>query len=133
LLILSGRGLPPPESVFARFKQMLMRHSIKRTPFSIAIFSLIEVKLLTQFFVDHVLRYCHLYQHLLGKTCHLELYLNRGIAPRLLAIPPLIKANIVEPKPTIDMQCSQVSDLDALTEDEIQLSMASGILCFSFF
>ncbi|XXQ30025.1 Flagellar C1a complex subunit C1a-32 [Plasmodiophora brassicae] len=74
---------------------MLIRHSVRRSPRSIAVFSLVDVKSLMSFFLDRVFRFLHLYQYVLGRTRHLHLQTERALAPTPTVYPPLSSATLV--------------------------------------
>lgn len=133
---------------------MLIRHSVRRSPRSIAVFSLVDVKSLTSFFLDRVFRFLHLYQYVLGRTRHLHLQTERALAPTPTVYPPLSTATLVpadqpnaksEQEPATngaasngtqaagesqhapDEQPSTVGGPPPLTDDEINMSASDGM------
>lgn len=50
---------------FANFKELLLRHAIQRPPHSLAIFSLADVKLISEFALDTFFRHFDMYKYAL--------------------------------------------------------------------
>eukprot|EP00474_Spongospora_subterranea_P002823 CRZ03281.1 hypothetical protein [Spongospora subterranea] len=123
---------------------MLIRHSVRRSPRSIAVYSLIEVKSFTSFFIEHVFRYLRHYQHVFGRTRLLALHSVSTLAPNPSSIPALSTAVLTPDAPTTaltdtelstnETQAQNASSLaestpqtNELTDDEIQLVLSDPV------
>lgn len=54
----------PVDRCFTNFKELLLKHSVHRPPYSIAVFTLPELKVLSEWGLEHYFRYYKLYQYI---------------------------------------------------------------------
>lgn len=77
------------EKSFQIFKKLLLKHSVQRSPYSIAVFTCIEVKSITDYSLITFFRHYPLYEYSFIPNCNLSLKnVNRfeGIFPQVLKL-----------------------------------------------
>eukprot|EP01006_Ploeotia_vitrea_P044231 TRINITY_DN6681_c0_g1_i1.p1 TRINITY_DN6681_c0_g1~~TRINITY_DN6681_c0_g1_i1.p1 ORF type:complete len:273 (-),score=143.24 TRINITY_DN6681_c0_g1_i1:28-846(-) len=75
-----SQPVPGMKGTFDYFQQSLVRHSVQRPPFSISVFSLAQVKLITQYMVENFFRHLKMYQFAFVVNKRLDLHVYRSVA-----------------------------------------------------
>ena len=69
------------EAAYECFKELLLRHSVQRPPFSLAVFTLADVKAIDLFVQDTFFRQYGMYKFVLTERAMLSLKTNQVLAP----------------------------------------------------
>ena len=99
------RDRPTEDQSFQIFKELLLRHAVKRPPHSLAIFSLSDVKKIDLFVLDTFYRHFDMYSYALTVKDMLHLSTGQMMEPPKLEFAELNEATAVE-----------VTNLDELQE-----------------
>lgn len=93
------------DEAFEFFKQLLLRHSVQRPPYSEQIFSFTDIKTITEYAIDTLFRHYKLYKYAYTKKIRLDFHMGE---------PP-------KPPPVCDPKCSGLSSVqDASPEDSVE-------------
>eukprot|EP00472_Partenskyella_glossopodia_P007976 CAMPEP_0197525526 /NCGR_PEP_ID=MMETSP1318-20131121/12853_1 /TAXON_ID=552666 /ORGANISM="Partenskyella glossopodia, Strain RCC365" /LENGTH=275 /DNA_ID=CAMNT_0043079039 /DNA_START=65 /DNA_END=892 /DNA_ORIENTATION=+ len=68
-----GPPVAPTMDAFKYFKSLLLKHSVERPPFSIAIFTPADVKVITKYAIETYFRHYKMYQYVFGTSAVLIL------------------------------------------------------------
>jgi len=71
---------PSMERSYRFFENLLLQHSVHRPPWGVAVFSLQDVKAITEFVVNKYFRFFKLYQYVFVTHCELDLQPSLGAA-----------------------------------------------------
>eukprot|EP00164_Ancoracysta_twista_P002556 GFYU01003404.1.p1 GENE.GFYU01003404.1~~GFYU01003404.1.p1 ORF type:complete len:261 (-),score=84.73 GFYU01003404.1:659-1441(-) len=82
----------PMETSFENFKSVLLTHSVHRPPFSVGVFSLQDVKLITDYVVDTYFRHYKLYKYTFVKRNIMNLTTKKSLVQAPPLFPPLSEA-----------------------------------------
>lgn len=76
------RPVPPPPltECFAYFEDLLLKHSVQRPPFSIAVFEAAEVDHISRFVMDSYFQFLSMYQYVFGCTHVLKIAPEYSVA-----------------------------------------------------
>ena len=96
---------PSEDESFQIFKELLLRHAVKRPPHSLAIFSLADVKKIDLFALDTFYRHFDMYKYAL--TVKDMLHLTTG---QMMVVPQPVFADLGE------ASAAEVAELDELQE-----------------
>ncbi|KAL0244123.1 hypothetical protein GEMRC1_008208 [Eukaryota sp. GEM-RC1] len=113
-------GLYSLQKSFDLFKELIIKHSVQRPPFSIAFFSHFDVQNITKFFTDTYFKYYDMYKHVFIPTQFVELHCCYStIQPQFSppTIPPLTEATLVQPE-VIEQQEEEPSEQQDVPEDQ---------------
>lgn len=105
---------PPPgmSSCFSFFQELLLKHSVERPPFSVAVFAHNEIATITEFAINNYFKHLKLYQHSFCTTNELDLSIYRSFADELSESHNLSLADAVEgpvPPPAPETQQQEPS------------------------
>eukprot|EP00741_Cyanophora_paradoxa_P005214 tig00000852_g5054.t1 len=102
---------------FEFFQSLLIRHSVQRPPFSVGLFSLPDVKLITDYVVDTYYRHFKLYQHAFTRLPVLDVDSTDTLVELPPFFPPLSEG-VPEwlPKPPPDYEAIAAAEREAAVE-----------------
>jgi len=86
------------ESAFKYFKEIMLRHSIQRPPHSLSIFSLSDVKLITDFAISSFFRHYLMYEYAIEPRVELVLETDGFFSAELPQVLPINGAKQINPE-----------------------------------
>lgn len=105
-------GSPPSASAgFALFQELLLKHSVARPPFSIAVFSYAQIKAATDFAVATYFRHYQMYQYVFGTRHHLKLDVSYSYAPHIDPVMFCELSQAINPEANVVAQARPLSAL----------------------